>query len=180
MRTVVFQYTIAALPEPGLRVLGGDAISGIFLADAVPVHQPSDPVFSGCCDGYGYLTQLRQTSFKQGNGIDGSQGGVTFQLPQNLCFHRAMGDAVQVRQGFFVGKDDGTQFFSVQRTVFHRSGESAGNGIQQPLVFFQKLVIDGIAVQNQRAPFLQDLEQGGFSAAGAAGNTQGPVGTPPR
>ena len=29
-----------------------------------------------------------------------------------------MGDGVQVQQGVFIGKDDGTQFFTIQNAVF--------------------------------------------------------------
>ena len=81
-----------------------------------------------------------------------------------------MGDAVQIRQGLFVGKDDISQGFALQLAIFHHAGEAVFDGLEQGGILCQQAVVDGVAIQNQAALFTDALQQGGFSAAAAAGN----------
>ena len=111
-----------------LIVLGGDAVSCVFLGDAVPGHDPLHPCFHRGADRHGYITQFRQTAFEQTNGIDGSQLRPGFQTAQHFLFHRAVGDAVQVRKSGLIGKDNDAQFFSLELSVLYGAGEPVGDG----------------------------------------------------
>ena len=71
-----------------------------------------------------------------------------------------------------MGKYQIPKFFPLQNAVFHRAGEAFFDGREKGCVPRQQLVVDGVAVQNHRPPLLQDVQQGGFSAAGAAGDAE--------
>ena len=82
-----------------------------------------------------------------------------------------MGDPVQVLQRFFVGKDDGAQSLPIQLTALYRPGEPGFDGPGQGGVFPEQPVVDGVTVQNQTARPGNGLQQGGFSGAAAAGDS---------
>ena len=71
-----------------------------------------------------------------------------------------------------MGKYQIPKFFPLQNAVFHRAGEAFFDGREKGCVLRQQLVVDRVAVQNHCAPLLQDVQQGGFSAAGAAGDAE--------
>ena len=83
-----------------------------------------------------------------------------------------MGDSVQIQQSIFVGKYQIPKLFPLQNAVLHRAGEAFFDGREKGCVPRQQLVVDRVAVQNHRAPLLQNVQQGGFSAAGAAGDAE--------
>ena len=101
----------APVPEPIVIVLGSDPAAGIFFADAIAFHQPLYPVFHRGGNGNGHMADFRQTAFEKTDGIDGSQCGGGFQLPENFLLYGAVGDPVQILQGSGIGKDDGAQLF---------------------------------------------------------------------
>ena len=57
------KHMVTSFPKPFLRMLGIDAFFGILPGNAVPVHEPTDPVFPGGGDSHSYLTKLIQSAF---------------------------------------------------------------------------------------------------------------------
>ena len=68
---------------PCVVVLGPDPAAGIVLGNTVTQHEPADAVFFRSGDGYGDIAQGRKFPLKQTDGINGSDGGGSFQPPQN-------------------------------------------------------------------------------------------------
>ena len=147
----ILQNLVTVFPKPFVIMLSPDALAGVFFTDAVPVHQPPDPVFHRRGDGNGHIAQLRQASFKEGNGIDGCKGRLCFQQPQHLCLYGPVGDGVEIRQGLLIGKNEGTQLLPLKGAVFRGAGEPGFNGGKQRCVSLQQPVVNGIAVQNKTA-----------------------------
>ena len=71
-----------------------------------------------------------------------------------------------------MGKYQIPKFFPLQNAVFHRAGEAFFDGREKGCIPGEQFMVDRVAVQNHRPPFLQDVQQGGFSAAGAAGDAE--------
>ena len=163
---------IALFPEPALVRLGGDAAAGVVFRNAVPAHKAANPVFHRGSDGDRHVAQSGQSPFKQRNGVDGGKGRLLPEAAKHLPLHGGVGDSVQIQQGVFVGKHQIPQLFPLQYTVLHRAGESFLNSREKGRIPRQQLVVDGVAIQNHRAPLFQNVQQGSFSAAGAAGDAE--------
>ena len=172
LKSSVFQHIIALSPEPALLRLGGDAAAGVVFRNAVPAHKAANPVFHRGSDGDRHIAQLGQSPFKQRDSVDGGKGRLFRKAAEYLPLHSGVGDSVQIQQGVFVGKYQISKFFPQQNAVLHHSREARLDGREKGCVPCQQLVVDGVAVQNHRPPLLQDIQQGGFSAAGTAGDAE--------
>ena len=168
----ILQNIITALRKPLLGMLGSNTAAGVLFRNAVPEHQPPEPVFPGCGHCHGFVAELGQASFMEANGINGSQAGGLFQPPPDLPLHRGVGDGVQLQQRFFIRKNHRPQFFPIQDALCHRTWEPGIDFRQHLPVCFQQIMVDLIAVQHQSPLLLNAGQEGGLSAAGTASNSQ--------
>ena len=153
-------------------VLGGNAAAGVFFRDSIPVRQTPYPVFHRRGHGHGFVAELGQSPFMEGDGINGSQPGVIFQPAPDLPFHRSVGDGIQIQQGLFIRKNHCPQLFPIQDTLCHRSRKPGIDFCQHFPVRFQQIMVNGIAVQHQSPLLPYAGQECGLSAAAAARNSQ--------
>ena len=104
----VFQNMMTVFPEPVFFMLGSDAAAGIAFADAVALHQPQNPDFFRCGDGYRHIAKLCKAAFEECNGIDGVVEGIVqllhlavtrrVELDLIILFGKLLGGAVLKRR----------------------------------------------------------------------------------
>ena len=90
-----------------LRLLGADAVLGVFSGNMIPRHEPLDPALLRGADRNGHIAQLSQPALEQRDGINGGEGGIFRQSADNFRPDRTMGDGVQIQERLLVRKDDG-------------------------------------------------------------------------
>ena len=113
-----------------------------------------------------------QIALKQPDRVDRDEGTACFaDDPAHLAADDLVRDLVQRGKGGRVGKDEIAERFAVKIAVCKRFREARFQRFAHILVPRQQLVIELVAVDAETALRLDSAQEGRFSAAGAAGDS---------